>query len=221
MAEHGTIFLDEVAELPLSLQPKLLRVLQERVFEPLGSSRSIKADVRIIAATNKNLEAEVREGRFREDLYWRLNVVPIVLPALRERKKDIPLLVGYYLKKFSDTYKKRITLSEDTMNAFLSYQWPGNVRELANTIERLVIMAEKDTIECTELPLYMTSEGSPIVPIEETGLIGEVEAIERSRIINALRKNGMVKKAAAKALGITVRQLGYKIKKYSLDTSKV
>jgi len=221
MAEHGTIFLDEVGELPLSLQPKLLRVLQERVFEPLGSSRSIKADVRIIAATNKNLETEVREGRFREDLYWRLNVVPIVLPALRERKKDIPLLVGYYLKKFSETYKKRITLSQDTMNAFLSYQWPGNVRELANTIERLVIMAEKETIECTELPLYMTPEGGSIVPIKETGLIGEVEAIEKSRIINALRENAMVRKAAAKSLGITVRQLGYKIKKYSIDTSKI
>jgi len=147
--------------------------------------------------------------------------VPIVLPALRERKKDIPLLVGYYLKKFSETYKKRITLSQDTMNAFLSYQWPGNVRELANTIERLVIMAEKETIECTELPLYMTPEGGSIVPIKETGLIGEVEAIEKSRIINALRENAMVRKAAAKSLGITVRQLGYKIKKYSIDTSKI
>ncbi|MDW7973346.1 MAG: sigma 54-interacting transcriptional regulator, partial [Thermodesulfovibrio sp.] len=143
-ANGGTIFLDEIGELPLSLQPKLLRVLQERTVEPLGSSKTIKVDVRIISATNKDLSEEIKKGVFREDLFWRLNVIPIYIPPLRERKEDIPLLVEHYLKSFSEIYKKNVTIDDEAMKVLTSYDWPGNVRELANTIERLVVMTESN-----------------------------------------------------------------------------
>ncbi|MDP2166871.1 MAG: sigma 54-interacting transcriptional regulator [Thermodesulfovibrionales bacterium] len=159
LAEGGTVFLDEVAELPLALQPKLLRVLQERTFEPLGSSMSKKADVRIIAATNRNLEAEARMGMFREDLYWRLNVVPIVLPSLRDRKKDIPLLVSHYIKRFGVMYRKNPVIEGEALEALCSYNWPGNVRELANTLERLVIMAEGEAVSKSDLPYNIIHAG--------------------------------------------------------------
>lgn len=224
MAAGGTLFLDEVAELPLSLQPKLLRVLQEKTFEPLGSSKTIRADVRVIAATNRNLEAEVRAGAFREDLFWRLNVVPIVLPPLRDRKKDIPLLVSHYLRKFGSAYGKSVTLSEDSIGALVEYPWPGNVRELANTLERLVIMSEGSVINKSDLPYCMLG-GETIAPhpSPDAGrppdLASEVQTLERARIVRALRENGMVQHKAASALGITQRQLGYRIKKYGIAQS--
>jgi Nif-specific regulatory protein len=222
-ARGGTIFLDEIAELPMHLQPKLLRVLQERTFEPLGSSRSVKADARVIAATNRDLEKEVREGRFREDLYWRLNVVPVMLPPLRERKSDIPILINHYMGKFNSTYGKNIKVSEDAMNAFVSYSWPGNVRELANALERLVIMSDSDLITKNDLPYNMPGketapmkaegrkeEGMPNLPLE-------VEMLERARIIRSLKEHGLIQHKAASALGMTQRQLGYRIKKYNID----
>jgi Nif-specific regulatory protein len=221
-ADGGTIFLDEIGELPLGLQAKLLRVLQEHSFERVGSSSSVKTDIRVIAATNKNLQEEVKKGHFREDLYWRLNVVPIVLPPLRERECDIPLLVSYYLAKFNSMYNKEIHISEDAISLFRSYNWPGNIRELANVLERLVIMAEKELITPEDLPFNLSSFDTPAPPApfrsqEKKTLSGEVEVLERERIISALRENGFNQHRAADALGITPRQLGYRIKKYRID----
>jgi Nif-specific regulatory protein len=220
-AQGGTIFLDEIAEVPFQLQAKLLRVLQEKVFERLGSSEPIKADVRIIAATNRDLMEEVKKGRFREDLYWRLNVVAILLPSLRQRREDIPLLVDYYLRKFNKKYKKRIEFSQEVINIFKNYHWPGNIRELANTIERLVIMAEGKMIEKVDLPMNMfhTEETNSIQSTlwQKASLLSEVERIERERIIQALKENNYIQSRAAKALGITTRQLGYRIKKYKIS----
>lgn len=222
LAEGGTIFLDEIAELTLSLQAKLLRVLEEHTFERVGSSHTISANVWVITATNKNLSEEVRKETFREDLYYRLNVLPIVLPSLRERTEDIPLLVSYYLKKFNVTYGKSITLSIDALNALSSYRWPGNVRELANTLERLVIMADANVISKSDLPYNIVHTGngmgtSKALYDSHPTLVSEIETIERVRIINALKENAMIQHRAASILGITPRQLGYRIKKYNID----
>lgn len=223
-AEGGSIFLDEIGELPLKLQSKLLRVLEDRTFERVGSSDSIKADVRVIAATNRNISEEVRKGNFREDLFWRLNVVPIVLPPLRERESDIPILVDFFVEKFNRAYGKDVRLSEDAMKSFMSYHWPGNIRELANTLERLIIMCEGDTIEAGALPYGIkNNSGAP----ERTrtlrdadSLKSEVLNLERERIIKALEENDNIQSKAARSLGITPRQLGYRIKKYRIETEK-
>ncbi len=224
-ANGGTIFLDEIGELPLVLQAKLLRVLEEKTFERVGSSRSMKADVRIIAATNRNLEEEARKGAFRADLYWRLNVVSIVLPPLRERQKDVPLLVDFYLKKFNMAYGKNVRAGSTAMESMSKYPWPGNVRELANTIERLVIMAEKDVLEPGDLPYNLVAEGS-VMPQghifdSDTSLGAEVKNLERQRIIKALRENNFIQQKTAFALGITPRKLAYRIKKYRIDLAAV
>ncbi len=224
-ANGGTIFLDEIGELPLVLQAKLLRVLEEKTFERVGSSKNMKADVRIIAATNRNLEEEARKGNFRSDLYWRLNVVSIVLPPLRERLKDIPLLADFYLKKFNRAYGKDVRAGAAAMESMVKYSWPGNVRELANTLERLVIMAEKDVIETEDLPYNLVSEG--VTPHQrsvfdtDTSLGNEVKNLERQRIIKALRENNFVQQKTAYALGITPRKLAYRIKKYNIDLAAV
>ncbi|MDW7998208.1 MAG: sigma 54-interacting transcriptional regulator [Thermodesulfovibrio sp.] len=220
-ANGGTIFLDEVGELPLSLQPKLLRVLQERTVEPLGSSKTIKVDVRIISATNKDLSEEIKRGVFREDLFWRLNVIPIYIPPLRERKEDIPLLVEYYLKSFSDIYKKNVTIDEEALKILTSYEWPGNVRELANTIERLVVMTESNKIKVYDLPdtvrgifkLKTFSSNNLKLPTE-------VEELERIRIMDTLPKYKFNIRKTAQALGLTERQLNYRIKKYGIMIKK-
>jgi Nif-specific regulatory protein len=221
-AAGGTLFLDEIGELPLTLQAKLLRVLQEKTFERIGSSKSLRTNVRVVAATNKNLQEEVKKGTFRDDLFWRLNVVPIHLPALRQRKGDIPLLVAYYLKKFNKTYNKKTRLAEDTYGILKNYYWPGNVRELANTIERVVIMAEDDYVRPDDLPFEITTE--PPEEIEMVDFLAgkghtlnqEVQSLEYERIIKALKENDYVQHRAARALGITPRQLGYRIKKYGI-----
>ncbi|MBN2060796.1 MAG: sigma 54-interacting transcriptional regulator [Deltaproteobacteria bacterium] len=152
IANHGTLFLDEISELPLELQPKLLRVIQEGEFERLGSARTIKVDVRIIAATNRDIETEVQQGRFRKDLWYRLNVFPITIPPLRERKEDIPLLVNSFIKKFNRKHGKSIrTISQMTMHSLENYPWPGNVREMENVIERAVIICRNDKLQ-VDLP---------------------------------------------------------------------
>jgi Nif-specific regulatory protein len=222
LALGGTIFLDEIGELSYDLQAKLLRVLQEHSFERVGSGVPIKADVRVIAATNKNLLMEVKEGRFREGLYWRLNVVPILLPPLRERVDDIALLTDFYLRKFNKEYSKQLAFSEDALKVFISYPWTGNVRELANTIERLVIMADGEIIDRDNLPFCMFSFKLDKLDSKQfnqgdASLSDEVEEIERQRIIKALKDQNYVQIKTAKALGITQRQLGYRIKKYGVD----
>lgn len=220
LARGGTIFLDEIAELPHPLQAKLLRVLQERTFERVGSSTPINADVRVITATNRDIGEEIRKGRFREDLYWRLNVVPIVLPPLRERKSDIPLLADYYTERFNAAYGREVRFSEGAAAALASYEWPGNVRELANAVERLIIMSEKSVVEVEDVPYGIRhSAGRPAAPerrIQKESLTSEVLSLERERIERALRENGFVQQRAAEALGITPRQLGYRIKKYEI-----
>lgn len=218
-AQGGSIFLDEIGELPLALQAKLLRVLQERSFERVGSSRPIKADVRVITATNRNLMEAVNTGGFREDLYWRLNVVPIVMPPLRERKSDIPLLLEFYNEKFNAAYGKQVRISEEAVGAFVAYHWPGNVRELANTLERLVIMSEKPVIGPGDIPYGIKHSTVRLSPehAQEASLKSEVVSLEKERIVRALRENGFIQHRAASALGITPRQLGYRIKKYHID----
>jgi len=220
-ANKGTIFLDEVGELPISLQPKLLRVLQERTVEPLGSSKTVKVDVRIISATNKDLSEEIRKGNFREDLFWRLNVIPIYIPPLRERKEDIPLLIDYYLKSFCGIYKKNVSIDEDALKLLISYEWHGNVRELSNTIERLVVMSEGKVIKPYDLP--DTVRG--VIKINkslsgELKLPTEVSELERIRIVDTLPKFNFNIRKTAQALGLTERQLNYRIKKYGISIKK-
>lgn len=217
LAGGGTIFLDEAGEISSAVQAKLLRVLQEKTFERIGSSRSLKADVRVIAATNRNLAEEVKGGNFRADLYWRLNVVSIMLPPLRERKNDIPLLVNYYLKKFNSQYQKKTLISENIMERFKNYAWTGNIRELANTIERLVIMTDHEIIQDIDLPYSSISEHQSHYSKGITSLGKEVEFIERERLCAALKANNNIQSKAAKELGITPRQLGYKLKKFGID----
>ncbi len=220
-ANGGTIFLDEIGELPLSLQPKLLRVLQERIIEPLGSSKAVKVDVRIISATNKDLSEEIKKGNFREDLFWRLNVIPIYIPPLRERKEDIPLLIEYYLKSFCDIYKKTVSIDEEAIKVLISYEWPGNVRELSNTIERLVVMTEGNKIKVHDLP--DTVRGVLRVKRGYEGelkLPTEVEELERIRIMNTLPRYNFNIRKTANALGLTERQLNYRIRKYGIIIKK-
>lgn len=220
-ADGGTIFLDEVGELPISLQPKLLRVLQERTIEPLGSSKTIKVDVRIISATNKDLSEEIRKGSFREDLFWRLNVIPIYIPPLRERKEDIPLLIEHYLKSFCNIYKKTVSIDPEALKILVSYEWPGNVRELANTIERLVIMSESNIIKIYDLP--DTVKGAFRINRGFSGelkLPSEIEELERIRIMDTLPKYNYNLRKTAQTLGLTERQLNYRIKKYGIIIKK-
>ncbi len=218
LANGGTIFLDEIGDLPLSLQAKLLRVIQDRTFERIGGTRPIKVDVRIIAATNKNLEDMVKNGSFREDLYYRLNVIPIYLPPLRERKEDLPLLIDHFLKKFNKEYGRNLNINQEAMKKLINYSWPGNVRELENTIERLVILAEGEEVTLNDLPFYIKQEENSkiigIKPIES--LTYQLELIEKKAIKEALKACNYNQTKAAKMLGLTKRQINYKIKKYGL-----
>jgi Nif-specific regulatory protein len=217
LANGGTLFLDEIGEMSPTLQAKLLRVIQEHTFERLGGTKSINVDVRIIAATNKDLEDMVKKGLFREDLYWRLNVVSIFLPPLRERKEDIPLLIEHFLKRFNKEYGRRISISSQAMEKLIRYSWPGNVRELENTIERLVILAEKEEITVEDLPIHIKSEMlKPFNPSNTYSLKKEIEELEKRRIEEALKKCDYNQALAARLLGITQRQIGYKIKKYKI-----
>ncbi len=230
MANGGTLFLDEIGELPLHLQAKLLRVLQEQEFERLGGTQTISVDVRIIAATNRSLERAVEENSFREDLYYRLNVVPINLPPLRNRIEDIPLLLDHFMRSSNKTHNRKTSLSQKVIQFLINYHWPGNVRELQNLVERLVIMAEQTTVGLEELPSYMTvplekealqptADESTPAPTESrpaarpTRNLGEIEMRE---VEAALLRHGWVQARAARELGLTQRQIGYKIKKYGI-----
>lgn len=219
LANSGTIFLDEIGDLPLTLQPKILRVLQEKEFERVGGERTIKVDVRLIAATSRNLEELVSRGNFREDLYYRLNVVPIFLPSLRERKEDIPVLAEHFLKKYNDENQKSVKFTPEVLNIFLNYDWPGNVRELENTIERLVVMAAGKNITASDLPLNIREQSMRTryaVQVKDA-LPSTIEDIEKTKILDALQRTGWVQAKAAKLLGITPRQIGYKMKKYNIQ----
>ncbi|HAM52887.1 MAG TPA: nif-specific transcriptional activator NifA [Nitrospiraceae bacterium] len=215
LADKGTIFLDEIGDLPFNLQPKILRVLQEREFERVGGEKTIKVDVRLIAATSRNLEELVKASKFREDLYYRLNVVPIFLPALRERKEDIPLLTEFFLKRFNEENQKNISHSPEALRILMEYDWPGNVRELENTIERLVVMSHRSIIRASDLPVALRIPETTVMP-PKGSLKSTIEETEKLRILAALEKTAWVQAKAAKVLGITPRQIGYKILKYGL-----
>ena len=216
LADRGTIFLDEIGDLPAALQPKILRVLQEKEFERVGSEKTIKVDVRVIAATSRNLEKLVSQDKFREDLYYRLNVIPILLPPLKERGEDIPILIEYFLKKFNKENNRAVVLDNNALQVLLNYDWPGNVRELENTIERLVVMSRSDKITASDLPIPLGIKRIKS-QVESTSLTSDIEDIEKINILNALEKTGWVQAKAARLLGITPRQIGYKIKKYSIE----
>ncbi|MGH7792552.1 MAG: nif-specific transcriptional activator NifA, partial [Thermodesulfobacteriota bacterium] len=231
LADGGTIFLDEIGDIPISTQMKLLRVLQERNFERLGSSKTISIDVRLIAATNQDLEKAMMRGSFREDLYYRLNVIPIFLPPLRERKEDIPILVEHFLQRFNKENNRTIKISDEVMDLMLQYPWPGNVRQLENCIERLVIMADRDRVNAEDLPFEIRIHSKQVHnDLQEDeinrdassyfSLTKTVKDMEKERIINALQKCGWVKSRAATLLGISPRQVDYRINKYGIEIKK-
>jgi Nif-specific regulatory protein len=217
MANNGTIFLDEIGDLTLSTQVKLLRVLQEKEFERLGGTQTIKIDVRVICATHRDLEKMVNEGKFRSDLFYRINVFPVTLPPLRERKEDIPLLAVHFMHKFNKENKKHIDgFSQSALDMLMAFNWPGNVRELENIIERAVILCQKDLITPKYLPSNM---GMAEVEISGEGITLPqiIESVEKQKIEEALAKY-KTQRNASKALGITERMLGYKIKNYNIKT---
>jgi two-component system NtrC family response regulator len=215
LADGGSLFLDEIGDLPLHLQVKLLRVLQEREIERVGSARPQAVDVRVLAATHRNLEALVPEGRFRDDLYYRINVVTISLPPLRERREDLPLLIDLFLRRFSAKSDKPVAgLSAEAREALLRYDYPGNVRELENLIERAVVLTRDEVIGLRDLPLTL-HDASPD-PARPAGLVPAVEGLERRMIREALGRAAGVQTRAAEILGISERVLRYKLRKYGL-----
>jgi two-component system NtrC family response regulator len=219
-ADQGTIFLDEIGDLSPSLQSKLLRVLQEKEFERVGSGQTLRVDVRVVAATNRNLEEAIQKGTFREDLYYRLNVVTVFLPPLRERKEDIPPLIEHFLKKYRrQNQKSMVSLSKEARDLLLNYNYPGNIRELENIVERAVVLSRGDTIMTQDLPLNLR-EGKVEDLMKQSGkgrsLPETLEEIERLRITQALESSHGVQTRAAEELGISERVLRYKMKKYGI-----
>lgn len=215
-AEGGTLFFDEVGEIPLKNQVDLLRVLEEKAYRPVGSTQNIKMNVRTIFATNRNLEEEVAAGRFREDLYYRINVVPVRLPPLRDRHEDIPLLVETFLDRLCTLHHKtRKRLHADAMQQFITYGWPGNVRELKNTIERLVVTCPEDEIQLEQLPTRVKAamEKKKTLALKAGMTLEEAEQILIADTLENITTN---RKEAAEILGISLRALQYKIKKYAL-----
>jgi DNA-binding NtrC family response regulator len=217
LADGGSIFLDEIGTLSTAIQSKLLRVLQEREFEPLGAERTQRVDVRVIAATNRDLKQMVSEGRFQEDLYYRLNVIPIELPPLRERREDIPVLVDHFVEKHRQRTGKRVdSVDGDAARALEKYDWPGNVRELENTIERAVVLATTPVLTPATISLLgATSTPAPGLP--SMRLHQNLEWVERETIRRALDQSGGIKKDAAELMGISQRALSYYLAKYRID----
>jgi two-component system NtrC family response regulator len=221
-AHGGSIFLDEIGDLSPPIQMKLLRVLQEKEFERLGSNQTIKTDVRVIAATNRDLEDALQKKTFRDDLYYRLNVVAIFIPPLRERREDIPPLIDHFLRKYSKKNRRPIPkVSKETKDLLLQYDYPGNVRELENIIERSMVVSRTDTILMQDLPFQVREDAKEARLYLETGeksLNVTLSQIERDLIMKALEKYGGVQTKAAESLGINERVLRYKIQKYGLST---
>lgn len=217
LAEGGTIFLDEIGELNLGAQVKLLRVIQERVFDRVGGTGEVKADVRVLAATNRDLESAIKVGTFREDLYWRLNVFPIHLPPLRERRSDIMMLADHFTEKHARIHGKEVRrISSPAIDLLTSYHWPGNVRELENCIERAVILTTDAVIHSYHLPPSLQSaESSDTAPAST--LEAALSRLEKEMLIEALKITGGKMAAAARCLDITVRQMGLRLHRYGID----
>ena len=227
VAHQGTLFLDEIGELSLATQAKILRFLEEREFNRVGGSKTIKVDVRLITATNKDLSQMIKKGGFREDLYYRINVVPILIPPLRERTEDIPLLVEHFISKFSIENNKSVKgISKEALDAIMQYEWPGNIRELENLIERVITLTANEYIQLNELPLLFKSVPR-IDGLKESVLDGKVsflqaeEEFEREVILDALKKTNYIQSHAAEILGISRRILKYKMDKLGINQNRV
>jgi DNA-binding NtrC family response regulator len=225
LANEGTLFLDEIGNMTASTQAKVLRVLQEREFERLGGSRTVKVDVRLVAATNKNLEEAIQRGEFREDLYYRLNVVSVSVPPLRERKEDIVPLASHFIDRFAKELKKDVRgLEPAAVRALKRHTWPGNIRELENTIERAVLMAEGRFLQEEDMNLATTGRNaadnvaSLNLRLPPTGIA--LDELERQAILEALRISNWVQKDAAKFLGISSRVMNYKVAKYEIKNTR-
>ncbi len=225
LANEGTLFLDEIGSMTASTQAKVLRVLQEREFERLGGSRTVKVDVRLVAATNKNLEEAIAKAEFREDLYYRLNVVMVVVPPLRERKEDIVPLATHFLNRFASELGKDVRgYDPSALRALRRHHWPGNIRELENTVERAVLMCEGGLIAETDLNIFVSAKGSSDnvsamnLRLPPTGI--PLEDLEKQAILEALRINNWVQKDAARFLGISSRVMNYKVTKYEIKNPR-
>jgi len=217
-ADTGTIFLDEIGDIPLELQAKLLRVIQDNSFTPLGSVKEVKVDVRIISATNRDLDKMIEENRFREDLYWRLKVFTIIMPPLRERREDIRPLVEHFLSIFNSKYKKSIAgFSKKALQFLLTYDYPGNVRELENMIERAVVISDDEVIDMETLTINSKPKDHMTLPLFSLPLSEAVAHLEKIRIKEAMEQAGGVKTRAARVLGISERVLRYKLNRYGLE----
>ena len=219
LADGGTLFLDEVGDVPAPMQAKLLRALQERTFERVGGEATVKVDVRVLSATNKDLDKEVVEGRFRQDLFFRLHVIPLALPALRDRRDDIPLLVQHFIGKLAAKTNARVhAISDEALGQVLAYHWPGNVRELENAMEQALVFAEGDTIVPAALPPFLQPAG-PIdaLSVNRTLALPEIlEDLERQLILKAYEQSNKVKTETARMLGIKTSALYYKLEKYRI-----
>jgi DNA-binding NtrC family response regulator len=216
-ADGGTLFLDEIAEMTVPLQAKLLRFLEEKAFRRVGGNFDVHVDVRIIAATNRNLEQEVKGGRFREDLFYRLNVLPLKLPPLRQHIEDVPALVGFYIDTFNREFKKNVRgASPATLKLLASYSWPGNVRELRNAVERAMLLTTSDHLEPEDFPIFAgdTAAGHSI-ELPASGL--NLEAVEKTLVLQALERTGWNQTRAAKLLGLNRDQIHYRIEKFKLS----
>ena len=231
LASGGTLFLDEVTEMSAPTQAKMLRVIQEREYQPLGGIRTLTADIRIIAATNKDVEQLVKEGTFREDLYYRLYVYPITIPPLRERREDIPLLVDWFVKKMNREMGRKIQgLNSEAMEVLINYRWPGNVRELQNVIERLMILCKKEVIRVADLPGYLRGKKDEDSASSDLNLAATltgpfsleqyVKGCENRIIVHALKKSGFNKSKAAGDLGLTRSTFRYKLSKVPKELLK-
>jgi two-component system response regulator PilR (NtrC family) len=224
VAERGTVFLDEIGEMSAVMQVKLLRVLQERRFRRVGGLEELQADIRVIAATNQDLARAISEGRFREDLYYRINVIPIALPPLRDRREDIPLIAEHFLAKYSEQMEKEISgITHETMKLLVQYDWPGNIRELENVMERAVALEHSPAILPESLPAGIRGETpraatSPVEGLPDAGfdLEAHVKEIEMNYISEALKRAGGVQVKAAELLGMSFRSFRYYVKKYNL-----
>ncbi len=220
LANGGTIFLDEIGDISPNMQLKLLRVLQEGEFERVGGTETKKVDVRIIAATNQNIENMMQQGKFRQDLYYRLNVIPLEVPPLRDRKDDIPLLITHFLEKFSKQFNKKIeSIDDEAMNCLQNYSWPGNIRELENLLERAVVLNKSGKLTINDFPPYIMHHGTePDIEVDTEGsLTDQVDVYEKKIILNALRDNNFNKLRTAEKLGIHRSTFMSKLKKYNIN----
>jgi DNA-binding NtrC family response regulator len=214
-ADGGTVFLDEIGEMPAVLQAKLLRFLEEKVLRRVGGSADIRVDVRVVAATNRTLEDEVRAGRFREDLFYRLNVLPLKLPPLRAHREDLPALIAFYIEIFNREFKKNVKgVSDSALRLLSAYGWPGNVRELRNAVERAMLLTASDTLEADQFPQTAVLDLAHVVELPPHGL--DLEQVERSLVIQALDRTQWNQTRAAKLLGLNRDQIHYRIEKFKL-----